>query len=953
MKNDLAPLLQSCRDRILSSVVADEATISERVCPARAASPGVLDRVAASVLDLVWEWIHSPQAQTSRELMDRLVQSTFFTGQAGEVVNLFLSLKRAMIRLIQDHDGEAATESVTLISETIDRCLLEFNAGLMGLFRQVVARMVEHLQSYMAKTADLVLLFQLDTGAILDANMVAEQILGYSKTELQQKKLFDLVPEPWREVVDLTLRELKQTHLVNLREIELVTEDGRAIPVTFNPVLREYLAPQLVIANFNNLAQKKELQRQLQQRAAELQRTVGEQMQQLQQREREIQQRNQRLTILNTIAATVGQSLDLEQILNDALEKVLELTEIESGALSLVDERAGELVIRAHRGLSPKVIEAAHRMKLGDGFGGRVAVSGELLVADDIATDPRLSSPAVKQEGYHFLVCIPLKAKGKVLGVISAVSRNPQRLSAEQVQMLISISEVIGVAIDNARLYEQLLISEAKYRHIFEEAAEGIYQCAPDGTLLTANPALAQMLGYDDVKELLRQNLLELYPTPADRRRWHQQLKREGIMLNDEVQLRRRDGRLIWVQNSARGVRDAQGNVLWYEGAAMDITARKQAEEALRESEEKYRDLVENINDIIFAADERGVVTYVSPSIEPLSGFAPADVIGRSFAEFIHPDDLSRLTESFQKVLSGQMRPREYRVMNKSGEIRWVRSSSRSIFQGDRAVGLQGVLTDITDRKRAEEEIKKLNGDLERRVLERTAQLEAANKELEAFSYSVSHDLRAPLRHIGGFVDLLEKQAAPVLDEKSRRYLKLIWESKKKMDNLIDDLLIFSRMGRTEMRQTRISLQHLLDAALHDLQQDTQGRDIVWKIGPLPEVHGDPSMLRLVLVNLLSNALKFTSTRPQAEIEIGCHSDRHDEVVFSIRDNGVGFDMQYVDKLFGVFQRLHREDEFEGTGIGLANVRRIIHRHGGRTWAEGLVDGGAMICFSLPISENG
>ena len=247
---------------------------------------------------------------------------------------------------------------------------------------------------------------------------------------------------------------------------------------------------------------------------------------------------------------------------------------------------------------------------------------------------------------------------------------------------------------------------------------------------------------------------------------------------------------------------------------------------------------------------------------------------------------------------------------------------------------------DVTARRRVADELHR-RGEL----------LAAANKELEAFSYSVSHDLRAPLRHIDGYASLLSKAAAVSLDDKAKRYLQTISESATRMGQLIDDLLVFSRMGRQEMLQGTVNLDQLIASVLHDLRHDLQDRTISWTIARLPEVTGDAAMLRQVFVNLLGNAVKFTGTRPQATIEIGSRQSSQQEAVVFVRDNGVGFDMQYANKLFGVFQRLHRADEFDGTGIGLANVRRIIHRHGGKTWAEGALGEGATFYVTLPTTR--
>jgi signal transduction histidine kinase len=255
---------------------------------------------------------------------------------------------------------------------------------------------------------------------------------------------------------------------------------------------------------------------------------------------------------------------------------------------------------------------------------------------------------------------------------------------------------------------------------------------------------------------------------------------------------------------------------------------------------------------------------------------------------------------------------------------------------------------EVEQRRHREDEIRKLNQEL----AQRAAELEATNKELESFAYSVSHDLRAPLRHMVGYSELLQRQASSLLDEKSHRYIRTILESAKRMGNLIDDLLAFSRIGRAETKKTAVDLEQLVKEVVAEIGQETKGRDIAWKIGALPVCYGDRSMLGLVVVNLVSNAVKFTRMRRPAEIEIGCVDGNKNEIEVFVRDNGAGFDMQYVNKLFGVFQRLHLPEQFEGTGIGLATVQRVIHRHGGKVRAEGAVDQGATFSFSLPKAQD-
>ncbi len=481
--------------------------------------------------------------------------------------------------------------------------------------------------------------------------------------------------------------------------------------------------------------------------------------------------------------------------------------------------------------------------------------------------------------------------------------------------------------------------SFSRVEDLYNNAPCGYHSVDRTGLVLAINDTALTWLGYTRAEVVGRMNFADLLSpgsAPYFPARF-EHFKCVGAVQNVEYEWLRKDGTVFPVLLNATVIYDEAGNFLASRATVFDVTLRKRAEEE--------RDRVFTLSrDLLSIAKFDGFFTRVNPAWELTLGFTPEELLAQPQIAHVHPEDRARMEHLLSRLIAGEDRvDLDTRLVCKDGSFRWVHWSARAA-PAEKLIYASA--RDITDRKQADERIQRLHADLTARA----AQLEAANRELESFSYSVSHDLRAPLRHIDGFAGMLSKRAVVGLDDESRRYLATISKSAKQMGRLIDDLLGFSRISRVPLRIAPVDHHRLVSEVIADGQYETAQRPIVWDLTPLPKCPADSAMLRQVWVNLIENVVKYSGKKSESHIAIAGQADvAAGEYVYSVRDNGVGFNMAYADKLFGVFQRLHSPADFEGTGIGLANVRRIITRHGGRTWAEGREDEGAVFYFSIPF----
>ena len=463
------------------------------------------------------------------------------------------------------------------------------------------------------------------------------------------------------------------------------------------------------------------------------------------------------------------------------------------------------------------------------------------------------------------------------------------------------------------------------------------------------NSGAERMFGYC-AAEMIGQSIVRIIPLDrqAEETQIVDKIRRGEFITPFETFRVAKGGRMVYVAATVSPIKDKKGKIVGASKIARDVTDRKRAEEALKESEKQFQTMVNAIPQLAWIARPDGSMFWYNQRWFDFTGTTLEQMDGWGWREVLDPELLPKVLENWKQSLdSGEQFDMEYSLRAADGHYGWF--LTRGIPLRDNSgviVRWFGTNTDLSQKRAAEEQIRELNITLEDRVSKRTAELEAANKELESFSYSVSHDLRAPLRAIDGFSRAVLEDYGNLLPEQGKQDLQTVRKSALRMGILIDDLLKFSRLGRGHLSKRLVNTSKLISKVLDGLSMQQEGRSIDIRIGQLPECQGDPDLLNQVWINLVSNALKYTRRVAVAVIEIGCRCEG-DENVYFVRDNGAGFNMRFVHKLFGVFERLHAADEFEGTGVGLAIVQRIVHRHGGRVWADSAIDQGATFSFTL------
>jgi PAS domain S-box-containing protein len=704
--------------------------------------------------------------------------------------------------------------------------------------------------------------------------------------------------------------------------------------------------------------------------------------------------------VIEVQQAVAGAGLDSAAVMHVIADRSQRLTGASGAVIEGIE--GDDVVPQVHVGVE------APRLKLSGSLSGLCVRTGELQRSDDVSIDPRIEHTAYQQLGVRSLLVVPLKHEQNIVGVLKVVSTHPNAFTDRDAQALRLLGGLMGAALGHAAAFEArqarleertraMQESEQRFKQLVDVAQEGIWVADDQGIITYVNPRMADLLGYQN-GSLLGRPVFE-FIDDGSRTNAIRALMRPSPAAADsqDLRFRRKDGSELWGLVSATPILGRDGARVGMVGMVTDITQRKHAEERLRRSAERLAAL-HDMDQAILAArspaeigraamgrlrrmvpcqrctvvmfdlqrqEAQMIAGYandrpLTPAPVPIGHLPAGEVLRRGAVRYI--EDMTRAEEVpaiFRPLMEDGMRS----VLSVPlivdgetiGEIE-LASVTPSTFDAEHREIAQEIAAPLAiaiQHARLRDELGRQTAELERRMAERGAALRAANAELETLLYSISHDLRAPARHLGGFAQLLLDDCGPALDPAVRHYAERIREGASRMASLMDDLALLARVGRQDLLRRQVDLNTLVEDVVNQLQPQLDSRLVEWHIEDLPVVECDPALAKVAISNLLSNALKFTRTREQAEIRIR-PIEADSQAGIAIQDNGVGFKMAYAGKLFGLFQRLHRSDEFEGNGAGLALVQRIVHKHGGRVWAESELDAGATfhLTFGRPAGRR-
>ena len=700
--------------------------------------------------------------------------------------------------------------------------------------------------------------------------------------------------------------------------------------------------------------------------------------------------------VLEVEQAVTAAGLDSETVMRVIAERSTALTGASGAVIEAIE--GDELIPLLHIGTE------ARRLKLSSSLSGIAVRTGELQRSDDTFTDPRIGHQAYRELGIRSLLVVPLRDEQRIIGVLKIMDPEPSAFTDRDAKALRLLGGLMGAAMAHAAAFEgrqarleertrSLQESEQRFKHLVDVAQEGIWVADDRGVITYVNQRMADLLGYSN-GSLLGRPVYDFIETDSRSGAKHALSRRwTNPGRSQDLQFRRQDGTQLWGMVSSSPMLGKDGVLVGTVGMVTDITERKRAEEQLRSSADRLAMLhdmdqaivsaqslaeigraalgrmrrmvpCQRCSVVVFDAQRREAQMIagfsagapLQPGPVPIGEVAPGETLRSGAVRYI--EDLGAVDDNppaYRQLLADGIRTMlsvPLLVAGEAiGEITLGSTTPAAFTPEHRDIALE-VATPLAiaiQHARLREQLARQTAELERRVAERSAAVRAVTAELETVLYSVSHDLRAPLRQLLGFSRLLLDEPGRELDASALHYAQRIHQAADNMSSLVDDLVSLSRIGRQDLLRREISLTPLVEDLVGQFRSQTDGRSIEWQIEELPSVEGDATLIRVALTNLLSNAVKFTRPRQQATIRIrGVESEG--QIGVAVEDNGVGFKMSYAGKLFGMFQRLHRADEFEGNGAGLAVVQRIAHKHGGRVWAEAEPDRGATFFLTLGSS---